>query len=119
MDSLSIYAVRLQQTLNVLTDTTAVLTTCPDLNLSLSNATTYLDAMGHVVIAWMWLKQARVAAAKLENANGPAKAFYDGKLRACHFFFSYELPLAVSQFSVLAKLDDCLLTMPEEAFTGQ
>ena len=50
------------------------------------NATLFLRAFGHVVVAWLWLEQALVAEARR------GRPYYDGKLRACRFFFECELP---------------------------
>ncbi len=41
---------------------TATLYGAGDMNKTLANASLYLEAVGHVVIAWMWLEQALVAA---------------------------------------------------------
>lgn len=83
--------------------------------LALANATIYLDMFGHVVIAWMWLRQALVAARKLDAGDGDA-AFMNGKLAACRYFFAYELPKAQTQRELLAKLDDTTLEMKAEWF---
>ncbi|MGH6954548.1 MAG: acyl-CoA dehydrogenase, partial [Alphaproteobacteria bacterium] len=48
----------------------------------LANASVYLDMLGHTVIAWMWLKQATVAARRLDGAAGAERDFYEGKLAA-------------------------------------
>ncbi len=82
---------------------------------ALANATIYLDMFGHVVIAWMWLRQALVAARKLDAGDGDA-AFMNGKLAACRYFFAYELPKARTQRELLAKLDDTTLEMKAEWF---
>ena len=44
-----------------------------DPSLALANATIFLDAMGHLVIAWMWLKQAVAA------LDGKQKGNYSGR----------------------------------------
>jgi len=62
--------------------------------------------MGHVVIAWMWLKQAAAAQVGLANASEADTAFYQGKLAACKFFYRYELPKAMKQFELVAEVDD-------------
>jgi alkylation response protein AidB-like acyl-CoA dehydrogenase len=84
--------------------------------LALANATVYLDMLGHLVIAWMWLWQACVAVQALPGARGPDRAFYLGKLRACRYFYFYELPKCHVQADMLVRLDDTCLSMPTEAF---
>ncbi len=81
---------------------------------SLANATEHLHMLGHVVVGWMWLRQASVAAAGLEA--GVDRAFLRGKLHAARFFTRYELPRIQRQADLLASLDDTTLTMPEDGF---
>lgn len=54
------------------------------------NAVPFLQAFGHGVAAWLWLEQAVVANRAQDKAG--ATSFYTGKLRACRFFFDFELP---------------------------
>lgn len=63
---------------------------------ALANATTYLEAAGHIVVAWMWLEQLLAAA----EGEGP---FYDGKRAAGRFFYRYELPRTGPQLDLLAR----------------
>ena len=75
----------------------------------LANASVYLEAFGHVVIAWIWLGQALAA-------HGKAGEFYDGKRQACRYFFRWELPRTGSQFDLLDRLDDTTLAMRDAWF---
>jgi butyryl-CoA dehydrogenase len=86
-----------------------------DARLGLANATIYLDMMGHVVIAWMWLRQA-MAATRRRAAPEPDHDFLDGKLAACRYFFAYELPKTRTQRALLDRLDDTTLKMQPEWF---
>ena len=56
-----------------------------DAEAALANSVIYLEAFGHIVVAWMWLEQ-------LLAANGRSGDFYDGKRQAARYFFRYELP---------------------------
>jgi len=89
--------------------------TADDPKRALANATIYLDMFGHVVIAWMWLRQATVAARRLADGSGEAN-FLSGKLAACRYFFTYELPKARAQRALLESLDDTTLAMQPEWF---
>ncbi|MGH8051209.1 MAG: acyl-CoA dehydrogenase [Arenimonas sp.] len=114
-ENLRPYADQLSEALSLVGKTTQVLVTqllAGNIRLSLANASYYLAMMGHVSIAWMWLKQAVVAARSAENGQD----FYQGKLQACRFFFTYELPQIKSQAALLQKMDNTTLTMPVEAF---
>jgi butyryl-CoA dehydrogenase len=84
--------------------------------LALANATLYLDALGHVVVAWRWLEQALAAEAALPAAGGSDRDFLAGKLAACRFFFRHELPRTGPAFSLLRTLDDTALSIPDAAF---
>lgn len=69
--------------------TTKSLQAISDATLRLANASCYLDAFGHVVVAWLWLDQAVTATRGVE---GTEAAFYRGKLAACRYFYRWELP---------------------------
>jgi alkylation response protein AidB-like acyl-CoA dehydrogenase len=83
-----------------------------DPELALANASAYLEAVGHVVIAWMWLEQLLAATA----ADGPDLDFYAGKRQAARYFFRYELPRTAAQFDLLESLDRTTLDMRENWF---
>jgi len=84
-------------------------------NLGLANATLYLNSFGHVVVAWLWLKQALIAVRAIADgrAIGDDEAFYNGKLGACRYFFRYELPKVHAEFAIVKSLDvTCLSFEP-------
>jgi alkylation response protein AidB-like acyl-CoA dehydrogenase len=65
---------------------------------ALANATPYLQAFGHTVLAWLWLDVALVCGALLDAASSdtspdmPSDNALHGKLAAMRYFFAYELP---------------------------
>lgn len=73
---------------------------------ALADASTYLEACGHIVIAWMWLQQAIAA-------HGRTGAFYEGKRAAARYFLTRELPLADTWFDVLDMRDDLLVDLDD------
>ena len=81
-----------------LVEVTGQLWSAGDPAVSLANSSIYLEATGHVVIAWMWLEQ-------LIAADGGQGDFYEGKRAAAHYFYRYELPRTGPQFDLLADLD--------------
>jgi acyl-CoA dehydrogenase len=88
-----------------------------DMNKTLANASTYLEAVGHIVVAWMWLEQAIVAAQRLaEGAAGDDANFYQGKLQACRYFFRWELPKVQQQLDLLESIDTTTLDMQDAWF---
>ena len=88
-----------------------------DSTLALANANVFLEAFGHTVLAWIWLRQAVVAARALPAATAPDEVdFYRGKLQACRWFFHCELPRTGPQHVLLRSLDDSALAMQEGWF---
>ena len=87
-----------------------------DVDLMLANASVYLEMLGHLVVAWIWLRQALVAQSALGKAQGDDVAFYRGKLQACRYFFRYELPRTGAQNELLRSLDPTCLEMRDEWF---
>ena len=109
----------LNQALATVTDTTEVLAAAAargELNRFLANSSAYLDMLGHVVVAWMWLKQAITVQTRLPAEGATDEQFYHGKIQACQYFFRWELPKIKAQAELLSGLDTTCLDMPEEAF---
>ena len=79
------------------------------------NATPFLWAFGHVVVAWLWLDQA-VAAARCEAKDEETSNFVEGKIRACRYFFEAELPKVEAWLSVVASRTDVAAAAPTEIF---
>ncbi|HZV91870.1 MAG TPA: acyl-CoA dehydrogenase C-terminal domain-containing protein, partial [Caldimonas sp.] len=77
---------------------------------ALANATPYLQAFGHVVIAWMWLSVATIAVRAVDDAA------QRGRLAACRYFFAYELPKIAAWLGVVERRDDTCRTLAEESF---
>ena len=93
-------------------EVTQALYAAPDLNQTLANATVYLEAVGHVVVAWIWLQQAMAAVARLPEGDN----FRRGKLQACRYFYKWELPKVQPQLDLLVSLDTTTLDMQDAWF---
>ena len=63
---------------------------------ALANATPYLQAFGHTVLAWIWLD----VALALEGRDDD---FAQGKRAAQRYFFAYELPKVTAWLGVVAR----------------
>ncbi|WP_444890862.1 acyl-CoA dehydrogenase [Microbulbifer sp. DLAB2-AA] len=73
-----------------------------DVDRGLSNATLYLDVFGCIMVAWIWLRQAVIAANALEGTTSEEDGnFYRGKLHTALFYFEWELPNIQPQISLL------------------
>jgi alkylation response protein AidB-like acyl-CoA dehydrogenase len=80
---------------------------------TLANATAYLDAFGHVVLAWIWLDQSLAAS---RNYRDEDSDFYHGKWQACRYFFVHELPKVDAWLDLVASLDTTTMDMKEAWF---
>jgi len=82
---------------------------------ALANATPYLQAFGHVTVAWMWLDVARRAQAVLD-AGAREPDLVHGLLAACTYFFHFELPRVAAWLAPVETRDATARTMREEWF---
>lgn len=81
------------------------------------NTTRLLLAAGDVVIGWLLLRQADVAAAKLAaGAEGADVDFYTGKIAAARFFAREVLPRLSAERAMAESTDNALMEVPESAF---
>jgi alkylation response protein AidB-like acyl-CoA dehydrogenase len=103
------YTKALRDALQRIPEATQKLYGAGDLNKTLANASLYLEAVGHVVMGWIWLEQALCAAGKSGD-------FYQGKLQACAYFFKWELPKVHPQFDLLETIDTTTLDMQDAWF---
>lgn len=103
------YATQLRGAIEQLDQTTRTLLEAADVaptDQRLANATHYLDAFGHVVIAWIWLRQGLVADRALATGPHPAdETFYQGKLQALRYFYRYELTRVDAWCDLLKTMD--------------
>jgi len=112
------YCGQLENSLSDVEQTISAVTKADDPALALANATIFLDSMGHLVVAWMWLKQAIAAAEGKLDGNASDTAFYDGKLAATGFFFRYELPKIKPNLELVAGLDSTCYDLTADQFIG-
>ncbi|WP_313803198.1 acyl-CoA dehydrogenase [Sphingobium sp.] len=75
----------------------------------LFNASPFLDAMGHVVVAWLLLDQ-------LLAGGGQDSAYLRGKRRACALFFITELPLIEAWLAPLRGVCAVALTAAADEY---
>jgi butyryl-CoA dehydrogenase len=61
---------------------------------ALANATPYLQAFGHAMLAWVWLDVALACEERLERESADAATLdaLHGRLAAMRYFYAYELP---------------------------
>jgi len=78
---------------------------------ALANASLFLDAFGHVIVAWIWLKQA-IAISKADHPE----SFKQGKLAAFRYFFLYELPTIYPPCELVRSADATCVNAQEDWF---
>jgi butyryl-CoA dehydrogenase len=89
----------LDAALTRLVDTTAAIHGADvDAATRLANASVYLEAAGHVVLAWVWLGQFLATGERDDD-------FAQGKRQAARYFYRFELPQTGPRFDLLARLD--------------
>ena len=113
--ALSAHANALGEALRHLGDATRAAWSTGNPDEALANATPYLQAFGHTVLAWVWLDVALCARAQLDAGQGDA-ALLQGKLAACTYFFHYELPRIPAWLAVVETRDPTCRTMDEAWF---
>ncbi|MFN9211788.1 MAG: acyl-CoA dehydrogenase, partial [Betaproteobacteria bacterium] len=96
-----------------LAEVTRMLWSAGDPARTLANATLYLEAAGHLVVAWLWLEQSLAASRNYRDADSD---FYHGKWQACRYFYLYELPRIDAQLDLLATMDSTTLDMQDRWF---
>lgn len=102
-------AAQLESSWQRLIEVTAGLFADGDIEAALANSSVYLEAFGHITLAWIWLQQVLAAA-------GHEGDFYDGKRHAARYFFRFELPRTGPQLDLLAARDTTTLDMRESWF---
>jgi butyryl-CoA dehydrogenase len=75
---------------------------------ALANAVPYMQALGHTVLAWVWLDVAM---------SSPGERPADqGRRAACRYFYHYELPKIEAWLGVVSAGDTTCSDLSEEAF---
>ena len=92
-----------------LVDVTTAMFASGDIEAAMANSVAYLEAFGHIVVAWIWLQQ-------MVACNGRTGDFYDGKRQAAQYFFRSELPKTGPALDLLAALDRTSLDMRNSWF---
>ena len=109
-EDLSSYSVALSEAMGQVTTATRETWTSGDPAAALANAVPYMQAFGHLVIAWIWLDVMSIVPA---DSRAPKD---EGRRRAAQYFFHYELPKLPAWLGVVRSNDRTCAEMPEEGF---
>jgi alkylation response protein AidB-like acyl-CoA dehydrogenase len=80
------------------------------------NTTRLLMSVGDVIISWLLLRQADIAASRIGSATGKDKDFYQGKIAASRYFVHNFLPLISATRAIVEREDGEIMGVPESAF---
>ena len=75
-----------------------------------------LMAVGDVIITWLLLRQADIAAEKLAAGAGKDTDFYTGKIASAKFFVATVLPHITADRKIVEATDSTIMEIPESAF---
>lgn len=104
----------------------------PGFRTAFANASPFLDVMGDVIMGWMLLWRAVVAAPKLAEIVGESKgaerlmkitrnknaAFYLGQIKTADYFIGSVLPVTLGRMESIKANNTAIADMPEVSFGG-
>jgi len=100
-----------------------------DFQVAFSHAMPFLDVMGDVIMAWMLLWRATIAAPKRDELIGAGDrlevinknknvAFYEGQVRSAEYFIQAVLPVTLGKMTSIEAGSRAMVEIPEAAFGG-
>jgi hypothetical protein len=79
----------------------------------------FMEVCGDVVMAWMLLWRAAIAARELKNKPGKKDAaFYEGQIKSAEFFIYSILPITLGKMKAILTTNDAAVKIPEDSFGG-
>jgi alkylation response protein AidB-like acyl-CoA dehydrogenase len=103
-----------------------------DFKVAFSHALPFLDVMGDVIMGWMLLWRANVAAPKLAELLGDLEgearlekinknknaAFYEGQVKSAEYFIQAILPVTLGKMASIEASSKAIAEIPEVSFGG-
>ncbi|RJP76207.1 MAG: acyl-CoA dehydrogenase, partial [Desulfobacteraceae bacterium] len=83
-----------------------------------ASALPFLNACGDVIMAWILLWRASVAAEKIAGAKKKEASFYDGQIKTAQFYMNSMLPLTMGAMDALLAIDPSIMQMQNDSFNG-
>ena len=78
-----------------------------------------MEVMGDIVMAWMLLWRASIAAEKHgKNTNKKDTNFYEGQLKSAEFFMNSILPVTLGKMKAILITNDAAVEISKDAFGG-
>jgi hypothetical protein len=80
----------------------------------------FMEVFGDVVMAWMLLWRASIAAGHLEKgAKKKDAAVYEGQMKSAEFFIYSILPVTLGRINAILAGNDAVIQISEDAFGGK
>ena len=90
----------------------------PQLKVAFAFATPFLDIMGDVIMAWMLLWRASIAASKINKAKKKDVTFYDGQIKTAEFFIDTVLPVTMGKMDAVLESSPAAIEISAASFGG-
>ncbi len=90
----------------------------PNFKVAFAHSLPLLHAMGDVIMAWMLLWRAELAALKIEGANRRDVPFYKGQLKTALFFIDTVLPTTRGKMESIQAASPAALEIEDDSFGG-
>jgi len=85
-----------------------------------AHAYPFMEVSGDVVLSWLLLWRATIAAEKLENgAKKKDAAFYEGQLKSVEFFVHCVLPVTLGKMDGILATNSAVVDIAEDSFGGK
>lgn len=83
-----------------------------------AHAYPFLEVTGDVVMAWLLLWRANVAASKRGSAKTKDVPFYDGIVKSLEYFTSSVLPVTLGKMEAIKATNGACVEISEDSFSG-
>jgi alkylation response protein AidB-like acyl-CoA dehydrogenase len=120
---LSELAAKLESALNRLAEVTmhiGAAAMSPQVLTAFAHAHPFMHAAGDVVMAWMLLWRATVAAERLSGKAGKKdQAFYEGQIKSAEYFIRVVLPVTLGQMDAITAQCGAAVEIEDDSFGGK
>ena len=80
----------------------------------------FMEVFGDVMMAWMLLWRATIAAVKLEKGTKKKdQAFYEGQLKSAEYFIFNILPITLGKMEAILGSNSAAVEVSEDSFGGK
>ena len=92
----------------------------PQVMVAFAHAYPFMEVSGDVVMAWLLLWRATIAAEKLDDgAKKKDVAFYEGQLKSAEFFVNCLLPVTLGKMNGILATSSEAVDISEDSFGGK